>query len=41
VGAIVRPALESEPDMLDLVFLALGVGIFLALGFYARAIGKL
>jgi len=27
--------------MLDLVFLALGVGIFLALGFYARAIGKL
>jgi len=27
--------------MLDIVFLLLGVGILVALGFYARAIGKL
>jgi hypothetical protein len=27
--------------MLDIVFVALGVGILVALGFYARAIGRL
>ncbi|MGV3490208.1 MAG: hypothetical protein ACO1OG_02715 [Devosia sp.] len=27
--------------MLDIVFIALGIGILIALGFYARAIGKL
>jgi hypothetical protein len=27
--------------MLDLIYLVLGAGVFAALGFYARAIGKL
>jgi hypothetical protein len=28
-------------SMLDIVFIVLGIGILAALGFYARAIGKL
>jgi hypothetical protein len=32
---------SSEFAMFDLIYLALGAGILVALGFYARAIGKL
>lgn len=31
----------SEKDMADLTFIALGVGVLVALGLYARAIGRL
>lgn len=31
----------SEVVMLDLIYLALGVGILLALGLYARALGRM
>jgi hypothetical protein len=32
---------SSEANMLDLVFLALGVGLLLALGIYARLLNRL
>jgi hypothetical protein len=34
-------AIVRSSVMFDLIYLALCVGIFLALGFYARAIGRL
>lgn len=38
---ILRDLKARRIPMLDIVFIALGVGILIALGFYARAIGKL
>ena len=38
---ILRDLKARRISMLDIVFIALGVGILVALGFYARAIGKL
>ena len=37
----IRQSQSWSVDMLDLVYLALGAGVLIALGIYARAIGKL